>query len=79
MSRASDGTGCPVCNREYDQRIVVERGDRWGDIFAGTPFSFFRRYHRRCTSRHDAEEETTLPDDQRAVYFHGGGGGLNVF
>lgn len=65
-----DQNDCPVCGREYDRRIIVERGDRWGDIYPGPPFSFFKKFRRRCTSIHDVETESKLTEDKRAVYFH---------
>lgn len=68
----SDADRCPICGQEYDQRVVVERGDGWSDVFAGTPLSFFKRYQRRCTSRHDVAEDAQLPSGKRAVYFHEG-------
>lgn len=68
--RSSDVTACPVCSKEYDQRVVVERGDRWGDLYGGTLFSFFNRYHRRCSAGYDAETDTDLPERELAVYFH---------
>lgn len=68
--RSSDATACPVCGKEYAQRVVVARGDRWDDLYAGTPFSFFKRYYRRCTARYDTEADADLPENERAVYFH---------
>lgn len=70
--RSTDEPTCPVCGQPFDQRVVVSRGDGWSDIFAGTPFSFFRRYQRRCTSRYDAVEDTDRRDGELAVYFHTG-------
>ena len=70
--RTPDDGRCPVCGQEYDQRIVVERGDTWSDVFAGTPLSFFRRYQRRCATQYDIEEDTTRSKSQRVVYFHEG-------
>lgn len=69
--RTSDDSRCPVCGQAYDQRIVVERGDQWGDLFAGSPLDFFGRYRRRCSARADVERDVQLGDDQCAVYFHG--------
>lgn len=51
---------------------MVERGDRWGDIFPGTPLDYFRRYRRRCAAQVDVETDTQHTDDRRVVYFHGG-------
>ena len=65
-----DETTCPVCGRPYDQRIVIERGDHWADVFGGPPFTALQRYERRCTSRQDAERETVRSDDERVCYFH---------
>lgn len=67
----SDDAPCPVCGQPYDQRIVVERGDRWGDLFAGSPLDYFSRYRRRCSDRRDVECDEVLGEDSRAVYFHG--------
>ncbi|WP_136687137.1 hypothetical protein [Halorhabdus amylolytica] len=67
----SDSETCPVCGEPYDQRIVVARGDQWGDLYAGPPLSFFRKYRRRCTAREDVETGETLAERERAVYFHG--------
>jgi hypothetical protein len=67
----SDADACPVCGEPYEQRIVVSRGDQWSDLYPGTPFSFFRKFRRRCAARQDVETEEMLTDDQRAVYFHG--------
>jgi len=67
-----DADRCPICGQPYDQRIVVQRGDGWSDVFAGTPLSFFKRYQRRCTSVRDVEEDVQLSGDKRAVYFHEG-------
>lgn len=70
--RTTDDASCPVCGEEYDQRLVVERGDRWADLFPGSPLDFFEEYRRRCAARYDAERGTTLSGGERAVYFHGG-------
>lgn len=67
-----DDDRCPICGQPYDQRVVVERGDGWSDVFAGTPLSFFKRYQRRCTSIQDVERDERLPSNKRAVYFHEG-------
>ncbi|MEF8773866.1 MAG: hypothetical protein V5A23_05410 [Halobacteriales archaeon] len=67
-----DGASCPVCGQPYDRQVVVERGDGWSDVFAGTPFSFFGRYARRCTSQQDVERDEQRPDSERVLYFHGG-------
>ncbi|MFC4549755.1 MULTISPECIES: hypothetical protein [Halorussus] len=71
---AGDDDACPVCGRPYDQRIVVERGDRWEDIYGGQPLSFFKKYRRRCSSHQDVERETTCGEGERVVYFHDDGG-----
>ncbi|WP_132058786.1 hypothetical protein [Halorussus amylolyticus] len=73
-SHDPDEVACPVCGQPYDERIVVERGDRWADAFGGQPLSFLKRYRRRCASRQDAERETTLGEGARVVYFHDDGG-----
>lgn len=75
----SDTTDCPVCGHPYDQRIVVERGDRWGDIYAGSPLSFFRKYRRRCSAQQDVEAEESVGDAEVVVYFHEGRQRMNVF
>ena len=67
----SDGERCPVCTEPYDQRVVIARGDQWSDIYAGTPFSFVRKYRRRCATRKDVETGETLTEGRQAVYFHG--------
>lgn len=74
MHRTPDEDACPVCGEAYAERVVVERGDRWGDIYAGTPFSFFKRYRRRCTAQYDVGADEQLADGARAVYFHGAEG-----
>lgn len=79
MSRTPDTTQCPVCGEPYDQRIVVERGARWDDLFPGTPLDFFRRYRRRCAAQYDVEREKELQGDERAVYFHDDESGAAVF
>lgn len=79
MARTPDTTQCPVCGEPYGRRIVVERGDRWDDLFPGTALDFFRRFRRRCTARYDVETETELGDDERAVYFHGRERSATVF
>jgi rubredoxin len=71
-----DDDRCPVCGQAYDELVVVERGDGWSDVFAGTPLSFFKRYQRRCTSVRDVERDRQLPGDRRAVYFHEGRDGV---
>lgn len=71
---STDDTQCPVCGEPYDQRVVVERGDRWSDLFPGTALDYFQRYRRRCSTQVDVEGETRLPGRQCAVYFHEGGG-----
>lgn len=74
----SDADRCPICGQSYDQRVVVQRGDGWSDVYAGTPLSFFRRYQRRCTSSQDVERDVQLPSDRRAVYFHEGRDGVSL-
>ena len=70
QSRDPDETACPVCGQPYDQRVVVERGDRWADVFGGPPFSSLTKYARRCTSRYDADDERDRGERERVVYFH---------
>lgn len=72
MSSLPEETRCPVCGEQYAERIVVEQGDRWADLFPGTPLDFFRRYRRRCAAQVDVERGTQRTDDERVVYFHGG-------
>jgi hypothetical protein len=72
-SRDPDETPCPVCGKAYDQRVVVERGDRWADVFGGPPFSALTKYTRRCTSRMDAEGERQRSEGERVLYFHNDG------
>jgi hypothetical protein len=72
-SHDPDETPCPVCGKAYDQRVVVERGDRWADVFGGPPFSALTKYSRRCASRHDVEEERARGEGERVVYFHDDG------
>jgi len=71
MVDLSDEGRCPVCGEPYAQRIVVERGDQWADLFPGTPLDFFRRYRRRCAAQHDVTVDRQRSEDQRVVYFHG--------
>jgi hypothetical protein len=70
-SSSDDGPECPVCGEAYAQRVVVERGDRWADLFPGTPLDFFERYRRRCAADYDAESERERAEGERVVYFHG--------
>ena len=70
--RSSDDPACPVCGQSFDQRIVLSRGASWSDLFAGTPFSFFRRYQRRCTSQYDVLDDTQYRDGDTVLYFHTG-------
>lgn len=69
-----DETPCPVCGQPYDQRVVVERGDRWADVFGGPPLSVLQQYQRQCASRQDVERETVRGDGERVVYLHDDGG-----
>lgn len=71
-SRTSDGDdeACPVCGQAYDQRIVVERGDGWADVFGGPPLTFLKRYRRWCTGQHDVERDAQRRESERVVYFH---------
>jgi hypothetical protein len=78
-ARSPDAESCPVCGQEYDQRVVVERGDAWSDVFAGTPLSFFRRYQRRCSSQFDVETERERSGSECVVYFHEGHEGHSLF
>jgi len=71
--RNADDDACPVCGQPYAERVVVERGDGWSDVFAGTPLSFFRSYARRCSSQQDAETGEQCSDRETVVYFHEGG------
>jgi hypothetical protein len=72
-SRDPDETPCPVCGKAYDQRVVVERGDRWADVFGGPPYSVLSKYQRQCASRYDAEDDRTRSEGERVVYFHDDG------
>jgi len=79
MARTNpDEDRCPVCGQEYDQRVVVERGDGWSDVFAGQPLSFFGKYRRRCSAQVDVERDEQLPGDRLAVYFHTGRDGHSL-
>lgn len=70
--RNPDDDACPVCGQSFDQQVVVERGDGWSDVFAGTPLSFFRTYARRCTSQYDVETGSQRRDRECVLYFHEG-------
>lgn len=72
-SQDPDETPCPVCGEPYDQRIIVERGDRWPDVFGGTPLTFFEKYARRCSVGYDAERERSVGGGKQVVYFHDDG------
>ncbi|USZ69882.1 hypothetical protein NGM10_15875 (plasmid) [Halorussus salilacus] len=69
-SNTPEETPCPVCGEPYDERIVVERGDRWADAFGGPPLSVLAQYRRWCASERDAERETVRGEGERVVYFH---------
>lgn len=68
--------GCPVCGKEYDQRIVLKGSVDWRDVYPGRPRSFFRKYNRRCSSKIDTETDDNeqVGHDEVAVYFHDDGG-----
>jgi hypothetical protein len=70
--RNVDDDACPVCGQPFAERVVVERGDGWSDVFAGTPLSFFRSYARRCSSQHDVETGEQRGNRECVVYFHEG-------
>jgi len=72
-SHDPDEPACPVCGEPYDERLLVERGDRWADVFGGQPLSFLKKYRRRCASRQDVERETATGEGERVVYFHNDG------
>jgi len=74
----TDETRCPICGEPYERRLVVERGQQWGDIYPGSPLSFFTKYRRRCTGRNDVETDTVLSEGECAVYFHDAGKGMSV-
>lgn len=63
---------CPVCGEPYAERVVVERGLRWADLFAGSPLDYFGRYQRRCAAGYDVERDRSVGDDERVAYFHAG-------
>lgn len=75
MRDSPDEQSCPVCGQSYDERIVVQRGDSWADLFPGTPLDYFRRYRRRCAAQVDVETDRQRGSDQRVVYFHADGQG----
>jgi rRNA maturation protein Nop10 len=70
VSRSTDDESCPVCGEAYAERIVVERGDRWADLFPGSPLDYFQRYRRRCATDYDDRDGRELRDGRTAVYFH---------
>jgi len=72
VTPSSDEPDCPVCGETYAERIIVERGDRWADLFPGTPLDYFQRYRRRCAADYDGGADRELGDGRRAVYFHSG-------
>jgi hypothetical protein len=74
-----DDGGCPVCGEPYERRLLVERGDDWGDLYPGSPLEFFRRFDRRCTADHDAERGVGVGGDALAVYLHGGRDRFTLF
>ncbi|WP_254536104.1 hypothetical protein [Halomarina litorea] len=69
---AQQSDDCPVCGESYAERVVVERGLRWGDLFAGSPLDYFGRYRRRCTAGYDVERDRQVGEDERVAYFHAG-------
>lgn len=69
-SRSGDSSTCPICGTDYDQRIIIERGEQWSDLYPGTPFDFFTTYQRRCTAPYDSEQPSARATSKRVVYFH---------
>ena len=69
-AQPTDERRCPVCGESYDRRLVVERGDRWADLFPGSPLDIFATYERWCTARYDDQTDTRLPERKCAVFLH---------
>lgn len=67
---ASSEFPCPVCGDEFTQRIIVEWGQQWNDLYPGLPLAFFRQYPRRCTVQYDSKRDTTVAENESAMYFH---------
>jgi hypothetical protein len=70
LSRSSDASVCPICGTDYDQRLIIERGEQWADLYPGTAFDLVSTYQRLCTAPHDAERPTARATAKRVVYFH---------
>ncbi len=75
---AQPPTDCPVCGEPYAERVVIERGLRWGDLFPGSPLDYFERYRRRCAADYDVERDRTVGEGERVAYFHAGEDGPAV-
>ncbi|MFC6725924.1 hypothetical protein ACFQE1_16435 [Halobium palmae] len=68
--RTPDDEHCPVCGEPYERRLVIERGDDWGDIYPGSPIEFFRKFDRRCSAEGEVERDPGVAGDALAVYVH---------
>lgn len=69
-SHSNDPDRCPVCSHEYAQKVVIERGTSWRDLYPGSAFNYVKRYRRRCTATEDVEADTAVGRSKRVLYFH---------
>lgn len=76
---AQPSADCPICGEPYAERVVVERGLQWDDLYPGTPFDFFDRYRRRCSAAYDVERDRPVDDGEQVAYFHEGRGRTGAF
>ncbi|MFC4356768.1 hypothetical protein ACFO0N_02265 [Halobium salinum] len=70
---------CPVCGEPFERRLLVERGDDWGDLYPGSPLEFFRKFDRRCSADSDVAGEYEVGSDALVLYFHGSRTRLSLF
>lgn len=61
---------CPNCGAPYSERVVVEIGDQYADVFGKTPRGLFSDFVRICPDPEAARRASQEPNADLDVYLH---------
>lgn len=61
---------CPNCGAPYSDRVTVEMGDSYSDVFGRTPRSLISQYVRICPDPKAAKVASRNPHQDVDVYVH---------
>lgn len=61
---------CPNCGASFSERVTVETGDRYENVFGPPPASLFNTYARLCPDPEAAKQASRNPNVGIDVFLH---------